>query len=168
VAQFSRQTPIEAIAALTQILPRLLGDTRHSDRIALTTSTIMQTANANGWKTTTNGPATVISSPDGHCTLTHTPDAETRWSFRSSLHDGFDTDWSATFTRDTPVRAVGQFFAHLASTEPVQRAFKEVPYLVQISPSSLITPVAGASVNPRLQHAAVQAAQAHTAISPRR
>lgn len=167
-AQFSRQTPIEAIAALTQTLPQLLGDTRHCERIALTTSTLPQTAKANDWRTTAEGSATVITSPDGHCELRHTPDADNRWTFRSSLHDGFDTEWTATFTRDTPVRAVAQFFAHLASTEPVQRAFKEIPYLVQVSPSSLITPVTGASVNPHVHHAVAQAAQAHTSFSPRR
>ncbi|MGW4345347.1 DUF317 domain-containing protein [Streptomyces sp. NPDC004690] len=167
-AQFSRQTPIEAIAAVTQVLPQMVGDTRHCDRIALTASTIPQTANANDWKTTVDGPATVITSPDGHCALTHTPDADNRWTFRSSLHDGFDTDWTATFTRDTPVRVVAQFFAHLASTEPVQRTFKEIPYLVQVSSSSLITPVAGASVSPHLHHAVAQAVQAHSGIFPRR
>ncbi|MFC8567398.1 hypothetical protein ACFUIW_16730 [Streptomyces sp. NPDC057245] len=34
----SRQTPIEAIAAVTQALPQLLGDDRHIDRIPLTTT----------------------------------------------------------------------------------------------------------------------------------
>ncbi|MZE72821.1 DUF317 domain-containing protein [Streptomyces sp. SID5789] len=37
-ARFTRQTPIEAIAAVTQALPQLLGDDRHIDRIPLTTT----------------------------------------------------------------------------------------------------------------------------------
>ncbi|MFC8708856.1 MULTISPECIES: DUF317 domain-containing protein [unclassified Streptomyces] len=109
-----------------------------------------------------------IRLPDRHCELAHTPDTENRWTIRSSLYDGFDTDWTATFTRDTPVRAVGQSFAHLATTEPVERVFAEVPHLVQMSSSAVITPVTGASVTPHVHHAVVQATQAHTGSPPRR
>ncbi|MFB6539200.1 DUF317 domain-containing protein [Streptomyces noursei] len=34
--QFSRQTPMEAVAAVTQALPQLLGDHRHAERIPIT------------------------------------------------------------------------------------------------------------------------------------
>lgn len=72
------------------------------------------------------------------------------------MYDGFDTHWDASFTQDTPERLVAQFFAHLATTTPVERAFRDVPYLVQDLDDALITPVRGAAVNPHVHHAGAQ------------
>ncbi|WP_198358303.1 DUF317 domain-containing protein [Streptomyces fildesensis] len=167
-ARFSRQTPAEALAAVTQVLPQLLGDTRHADRIPLTTNTLAQTAELNGWAIVRAGPITLFTSPDEHCHLRHEPDTEVPWRFEHSLYEGFDTEWNATFTRDTPERLVAQFFTHLASDEPVERVLKEVPFLVQNSDSALITPVSGAAVSPHAHHAVAQAARAHADRHPRR
>ncbi|MEV8351890.1 DUF317 domain-containing protein [Streptomyces niveus] len=62
--------------------------------------------------------------------------------------------WHASFTRDTPERLVSQFFVHLSTTAPVERAFRDVPHLVQGLGDALITPVRGAAVNPHVHHAA--------------
>ncbi|MCZ4101795.1 DUF317 domain-containing protein [Streptomyces sp. H39-C1] len=167
-ARFSRQTPAEALAAVTQILPQLLGDTRHADRIPLTTSTLAQTAELNGWRIVRAGPITLLTSPDEHCHLRHEPDTEVPWRFEHSLYEGFDTEWSVTFTRDAPEYLVAQFFAHLASDVPVERVFNEVPFLVQHSDSALVTPVNGAAVNPHAHHAVAHAARAHADRQPRR
>jgi hypothetical protein len=167
-AQFSRQTPIEAIAAVTQALPQLLGDIRHADRIPLTTSTLGQIAALHGWTTTRPEATTVHTSPDGHCVLTHEPDGERPWRFTHSLYDGFDTEWTATLSRDTPEQLTRQFFAHLADPTPVERFFKDLPYLVQSSSGALITPVNTAAVSPYVHHAAAQAALAHAGRPPRR
>ncbi|GAA3212146.1 hypothetical protein GCM10020256_11360 [Streptomyces thermocoprophilus] len=56
------------------------------------------------------------------------------------MYDGFDTHWDASFTQDTPERLVAQFFTHLATTTPVERTFRDVPYLVQNLDDALITP----------------------------
>ncbi|MFF7400562.1 DUF317 domain-containing protein [Streptomyces murinus] len=161
-AQFSRQTPIETIAAVTQALPQLLDDTRHADRIPLTPQTIAQSAGRNSWTSRTEEGTTVRTSPDGHCVLTHEPSSELTWQIRNSLYEGVDTEWSATFTFDTPEPVVAQFFAHLTSGVPVERVFAEVPFLVRDSASALITPVRDAAVNPHTHHAVAQADQAHT------
>ncbi|MBT2509185.1 DUF317 domain-containing protein [Streptomyces sp. ISL-98] len=154
--QFSRQTPIEAIAAVTQALPQLLGDRRHADRIPLTTSTLAQIADMNHWQA---GDGT-FTTPDGHCLLQHTPGDETPWRFQHHVYDGFDTHWHATFTQDTPEQLVAQFFTHLATTTPVERAFRDIPYLVQHLDDALITPVRRAAVNPHVHHAGAQLAHA--------
>lgn len=46
---FSRQAPLEAVAAVTQALPQLLGDTRHSDRIPITDTPLDQLADLHDW-----------------------------------------------------------------------------------------------------------------------
>ncbi|WP_407549066.1 DUF317 domain-containing protein [Streptomyces sp. Pv4-95] len=48
---FSRQAPLEAVAAVTQALPQLLGDPRHADRIPITDMPLDQIAELNGWST---------------------------------------------------------------------------------------------------------------------
>lgn len=75
------------------------------------------------------------------------------------MYDGFDTHWNASFTRDTPERLVAQFFTHLSTTAPVERAFRDIPHLVQDLNDALITPINGV-VNPHVRHAA--AALGHT------
>ncbi|GAA4781854.1 DUF317 domain-containing protein [Streptomyces ziwulingensis] len=156
-ARFTRQTPIEAIAAVTQVLPQSLGDRRHAERIPLTTSSLAQTARLTDWAETRDGQSTTFTSADGHCTLTHQPDDHLRWHIRHSLFDGFDTDWSAAFTRAAPARLVAQFFAHLTADTPVERTYGDLPYLAQRSSDALITPVHGAAVNPHVHHALARA-----------
>ncbi|MGX1115919.1 hypothetical protein RKD37_001282 [Streptomyces ambofaciens] len=155
-ARFTRQTPIEAIAAVTQALPQLLGDDRHIGRIPLTTTPLAQIAELNHWHREDD----TFTSPDGHCHLQHTPTEHTPWRFRHHVYDGFDTHWDASFTQDTPERLVAQFFTHLATTTPVERTFRDVPYLVQNLDDALITPVHRAAVNPHVHHAATQLGRA--------
>ncbi|MEV5843626.1 DUF317 domain-containing protein [Streptomyces sp. NPDC051985] len=152
-ARFTRQTPIEAIAAVTQALPQLAGDFRHADRIPLTTSTLAEIAELNHWRHEDSG---TFTSPDGHCRLKHAPAKETPWRFRHHVYDGFGTHWDASFTQDTPEQPVAQFFAHLSTTAPVERAFPDVPHLVQDLDTAVITPVRGAVANPHVHHAAAQ------------
>lgn len=151
-ARFTRQTPIEAIAAVTQALPQLIGDHRHADQIPLTTSTLAEIADLNHW----HHEGDTFTSPDSHCHLQHAPGEETPWRIRHHVYEGFDTHWDASFTQDAPERLVAQFFAHLATTTPVERAFRDVPYLVQDLDDVLITPVRGAAVNPHVHHAGAQ------------
>lgn len=160
-ARFTRQTPIETIAAVTQVLPQLLSDHRHNDRIPLTTSTLADIAQLNGWAASPHGDA--FTSPDGQCALRHTADSEVAWRAAHGLYEGFDTHWNATFTQDTPEVLVAQFFAHLASTLPVERKYGDIPYLVRDLGDALITPVRGAAVNPHVHHAAAQAGRVHHA-----
>lgn len=151
-ARFTRQTPIEAIAAVTQALPQLLGDDRHIDRIPLTTAPLVHIADVNHW--TREG--VTFTSPDGHCHLKYIGGKETPWRFRHHVHGGFDTHWYAAFTQDTPQRLVAQFFTHLATPTPAERAFGDVPHLVQNLDDALITPVRAAAANPHVHHAAAQ------------
>ncbi|MET9294383.1 DUF317 domain-containing protein [Streptomyces sp. NPDC003077] len=160
-AEFSRQTPVESLAALSQALPQFLGDRRHAERIPVTTATLAQIAALNHW--TAAPDQTAFASPDGRCVLRHAPDAETAWRFRHAVHDGFDTHWQAIFTRQVPEALVAQFFAHLATPEPVERAFRDIPYLARDLGQALITPVRGAAVSPRVHHAVAQAARTHPA-----
>ncbi|MFE9686748.1 DUF317 domain-containing protein [Streptomyces sp. NPDC006285] len=161
-AQFGRHTPIEAIAAFAQALPQFLGDTRHADRIPLATSTLVESARLNGWDMTTDAEATVFTSADGHCVLTHEPHADLRWQIRHCLADDADTAWTASATQATPARLVGQFFAHLASIAPVRRTVQDLPARVQSHPGVQITLVAGApdEARPALARAA-QTPMAH-------
>ncbi|MFE1802356.1 DUF317 domain-containing protein [Streptomyces sp. NPDC059517] len=103
-AQFGRHTPIEAIAAFTQALPQFLGDTRHADRIPLSTNTLVECARLNGWDMTADAQATVFTSADGHCVLTHAPHADRRWQIQHRLADDADTAWFASVTQATPAR----------------------------------------------------------------
>ncbi|MEV4341902.1 DUF317 domain-containing protein [Streptomyces sp. NPDC049590] len=160
--------PIEAIAAVAQVLPQSLGDARHADRLPLTTTALDQTAALNGWAATHTEATTVYTSPDGHCVLTHEPDSELPWRFTHSVYDGFDTEWTATVSRDAPEELARQFFAHLANPAPVERLFKDLPYLVQNGSGALITPATTAPVSPHVHHAAAQAARAHAGRPPRR
>lgn len=162
-AEFTRQTPIEAVAAVTQCLPQLLGDHRHADRIPLTTATLADTAELNRW-TASAGNGT-FTSPDGHCTLTrdHNPDAEPAVTVTHSVNDGFDTHWTGVFTPDVPERLIAQFFVHLSTTAPVEREFREIPFLAHDLGDALITPVhGGGGLNPHVHHAAAQAGRALT------
>ncbi|MFD3589790.1 DUF317 domain-containing protein [Streptomyces sp. NPDC058683] len=98
----------------------------------------------------------VFTSPDGHCHLQHTPAQQTPWRFRHHVYDGFDTHWGASFTQETPEEVIAQFFTHLATTTPVERTFRDLPYLVQDLDDVLITAVRPSTVNPHVDHADAQ------------
>jgi hypothetical protein len=164
-AKFTRQTPVEAIAAVAQALPQLLGDHRHSEQIFLTAGS--PSSVAAGHQGTAHRDGNGFTAPDGHCTLRRTSQSPATWTVNASLYEGFDTEWSAVFT-GAPERLVAQFVAGVASDIPVERAFGDIPYLVQRSSSALITPVRGAAVNPHVHHAVALAAQAHADRNPRR
>ncbi|MFD5779449.1 DUF317 domain-containing protein [Streptomyces sp. NPDC058220] len=115
--RFSRQTPIEAIAAFTQALPQLIGDRRHFDRIPLTTSTLAEIADLNHWRADDG----TFTSRDGRCLLRHTPGDETLWRFQHHVYDGFDTHWHASFTQDTPERLVTQPCRSRGETRPARQ-----------------------------------------------
>lgn len=78
-AAFSRQAPLEAVAAVTQALPQLLDDTRHSDRIPITDMSLDQLAELHGWAAKDKG---VLTSPDHYCRLEHTRGEEIGWQGR--------------------------------------------------------------------------------------
>ncbi|WP_435124623.1 DUF317 domain-containing protein [Actinacidiphila sp. bgisy144] len=149
-AEFSRQTPIEAVAAVTQVLPQMIGDRRHSDQMALTTSSLMQIAELSGW----NSEEGTHISPDGHCRLHHTS-AGNRWKFQHDVYEGFDTQWDASFT-GAPHQLVAHFLAHLASSAPVERRFGDVPFLVQNYEGAHITAARGTATPPQIHHAVSQ------------
>ncbi|MFE7889312.1 DUF317 domain-containing protein [Streptomyces sp. NPDC057412] len=74
--QFSRDTPIEAIAAVTQALPQLLGDVRHAERIPITDMPLDQLAALNDWSL--QGGA--LTSPDWYCRLNTRDNSPTEWA----------------------------------------------------------------------------------------
>ncbi|ELS55911.1 DUF317 domain-containing protein [Streptomyces viridochromogenes] len=144
--QFSRQTPLEAVAAVTQALPQLLGDTRHAERIPITEMPLDQLAALNDWSVE-NG---ALTSPDWCCQFLHTPDADITWR---AWHAFFEKQPLAAFTRDAPEALVRNFFAHLATPTAVERGFADVPLSTRYEHSNLITPVRGATINPHVDHA---------------
>ncbi|MEV0577106.1 DUF317 domain-containing protein [Streptomyces sp. NPDC050392] len=166
--EFSRQTPSEIIASVTQALPQLLGDRRHTDRIPLPTESVAHLAEASGWSVTATAAGVAWKSPDEHCAVEHSADPDHPWQIAHSVYDGFDTHWTATFTPDVPDQLVAQFFTHLVSSIPVERVYREVPFLVQTSNSALITPVKNAAVNPHTHHAVAQATRTFEQTHQRR
>ncbi|MEU4259114.1 DUF317 domain-containing protein [Streptomyces fradiae] len=158
--EFGRQTPSEAIASVTQALPQLLGDHRHADRIPLAAEPVAHLAKTSGWEASSTAAGMAWASPDGHCTVEHGTDPVRPWRFEHSVYDGFDTHWTATFTPEVPERLVAQFFTHLATSTPVERVFRDVPYFVQDLDDALITPVHRAAVNPHVHHAGAQIGRA--------
>ncbi|MDF3292393.1 DUF317 domain-containing protein [Streptomyces silvisoli] len=159
--EFTRQTPIEAVAAVARSLPQLLGDQRHADGIPLTSRTLTEIAVLNNWTVSPDG--STFASRDEHCTLRHMPEAEVAWSAQHSVHDESDTQWNVSFTRDAPEVLVAQFFTHLSTHTPVERTYRDIPRLVRDMDEALITPVRGAAVNPRVHHVAAQIGRIHSA-----
>ncbi|MFD9817507.1 DUF317 domain-containing protein [Streptomyces violascens] len=145
-AVFSRQTPLEAVAAVTQALPQLLGDARHAERIPVTDMPLDQIAGLNGWSAGDG----FFASPDLYCRLERTPGEEIAWQVEHAYFEGAPL---ATFTRDIPECLVGNFFSHLAAPMAVERAFADVPLSTRHEHSALITPVRQAAINPRIDHA---------------
>ncbi|MBQ0855499.1 DUF317 domain-containing protein [Streptomyces sp. BH-SS-21] len=146
--RFSRQAPLEAVAAVTQALPQLLGDTRHAERIPITDMPLNQLAELNDWSVEDG----VLTSPDGYCHLLPTPDEDIAWR---AEHTFFEKQPLATFTRDAPEGLVRNFFAHL--TEPaVERDFADILFSTRYEHSGLITPAGGAAINPHVDHALAQ------------
>ncbi|MEU2231280.1 DUF317 domain-containing protein [Streptomyces vietnamensis] len=124
----TRQTPLEALAGITQALPQLLGDTRHADRIPLTKRSVADIADLYGWIT----DAGSSTSPDGHCTVHHA--ASQPWRVEHSVHEGhegFDTHWTVRSTGAVPVQLPAQFLTCLATPDPVERTLADVPYLAR-------------------------------------
>ncbi|RZD82177.1 DUF317 domain-containing protein [Streptomyces albidoflavus] len=167
-AQFTGQTPVEAVTALLQALPNTLGDTRHAHRIETVTGTPSEIASAAGWSPATEAEATTYTSPDSHCRVTHQPGSDVPWRVEHSVYDGFDTHWTGTFTRNTPDQLVSQFLANLSSSAPVERLRHEIPYMALHSGDALITPAAGTTPSPHLHHAVAEVVQAHTSHRPGR
>ncbi|MFD8847590.1 DUF317 domain-containing protein [Streptomyces sp. NPDC059604] len=153
-AEFTRQTPIEAIASVTQALPQMLGDHRHANRIPLTTEYVAPTARRSGWDLKKTASGVTWTSPDGHCAVEHTTDPEHPWRIIHSVYDGFDTHWCANFTRDTPEQLVAQFLAHLSDETPVERRFADVPALAL--GSAVITPARTSVLGSHTSHAIAQ------------
>lgn len=158
-ALFSGRTPTEAIAAFVHALPQFLGDDRHTEQLPLDTRTFVEIADCNGWTMATDGTATVFTSSDGHGILTHTPDAETRWTVRHVLPGDAGTRWSADCTRATPPLLVAQFFAALVGTTPAERAFGSPPSLAHNASSAAITRVHDTTLTPLTRQAPAPARQ---------
>ncbi|MEU8784815.1 DUF317 domain-containing protein [Streptomyces sp. NPDC048637] len=148
-AVFSRQAPLEAVAAVTQALPQVLGDARHSERIPITDMPLDQLTELNGWSAEDN----VLTSPDLYCRLEHTPGQEITWQVEHVYFEGAPL---ATFTQDTPECLVRQFFSHLTAPMGVERVFADIPLSTLQANSALITPVRGAAVNAHIHHALAQ------------
>lgn len=146
---FSRQAPLEAVAAVTQTLPQLLGDHLHSARIPITDMPLDQLAALNGWSVD-NGARTL---PDLCCRLKHAPGKEIAWQVE---HLYYENAPLATFTRDAPESLVRNFFAHLASPMAVERAVANVPLSTRYEDSTRITPVRGTAMNLHIEHALAQ------------
>ncbi|AZK97027.1 MULTISPECIES: DUF317 domain-containing protein [Streptomyces] len=147
--QFSHQAPLEAVAAVTQALPQLLGDTRNAERIPITDMPMDQLAALNGWSIESGG----LTSPDWYCQLLHTPGEDITWR---AWHAFFEKQPLAAFTRDAPEGLVRNFFAHLATKTAVERAFADVPLSTRYEHSALITPVRRAVINPHFDHSLAQ------------
>ncbi|MGZ2362115.1 DUF317 domain-containing protein [Streptomyces sp. 372A] len=153
-AVFSRQAPLEAVAAFTQALPQLLGDGRHAEQIPVTREPLDQIAALNDW----SAEGSSFVSPDRYCRIEHTPAAD---DARKVEHVYFENDPLATFMQSTPEQLVGNFFAHLATPVPVERAFTDIPLSTRYEHSGLITPVRGAAINPQVAHALAQLGRPH-------
>ncbi|MGW6796828.1 DUF317 domain-containing protein [Streptomyces chartreusis] len=145
-ATFSRQMPMEAIAAVTQALPQLLGDNRQAERIPITDMPLDQLADLNDWSV----EGGTLTSPDRYCRLVYTPHEEIAWQVE---HVNFENAALATFTKDTPTGLVRNLFAHLAMPTPVERTFADVPISTRYGHGAVITPGRGAAVNPHVHHA---------------
>ncbi|MCL2728394.1 MAG: DUF317 domain-containing protein [Actinomycetia bacterium] len=146
-AAFSRQAPLEAVAAITQTLPQLLGDTRHRNRIPITQMPLDQLADLHGWAAGDDG---ALTSPDHYCRLQHTPGREIGWQVE---HLYFENAPLATFTQDAPEVLVRQFFAYLAARAPVERSFGDLPVSTRRQHSARVTPVRQAGVDTELVQA---------------
>lgn len=140
---------MEAVAAVPQALPQLLGDSRHADRIPITDMPPDKVAELHGW----TAEDSLLTSPDLYCRLEHTPGQEITWQVEHVYYEGAPL---ATFTQDAPECLVSSFFSHLATPMAVERAFADIPLSARHGNSALITPVRGAAANPQVHHALAQ------------
>ncbi|MFE6457799.1 DUF317 domain-containing protein [Streptomyces cinereoruber] len=151
----TQQTPLEALASVTQALPQLLDDTRHSDRIGLTDYTVAEIARLYDWTTADNASGVSFISPDGHCTVHHAPGTERPWHVEHSVWDGVGTRWTVSFEGEVPDALARQFFLFLATDAPVERTVEDIPHLArgqaQMAPLNR-KPLSGA-LGPHLAHA---------------
>lgn len=164
--QISRQAPTEAVSAVAQSLPQLLGDHRHAEQISITTLSLREIAVTNRWVRAPDNSA--YSSPDSHCSVHHRPRHGVGWSFEHSVYDGFDTHWSATFTDGVPAPLVAQFFSHVASSTPVERQYREIPFLSLDLGAAIITPAHSAGLGAHVHHALAQIPQPRLPGAPSR
>ncbi|MFJ9900695.1 DUF317 domain-containing protein [Streptomyces sp. NPDC091280] len=148
-AAFSRDAPLEAVAAVTQALPQLLGDTRHAERIPITDMPLDQIAEHNHW----HAEADALISPDMYCRLEHVPGEATAWQVEHLYHPDAPL---ATFTHAIPEGLVRNFFSHLATPMPVERTYSDVPLGTRHGHTILITPVRGAAIHPQAHHTLAQ------------
>jgi hypothetical protein len=155
----SRETPIEAITAMLGVLPQFLGERRHAQRFSVTQRAFPRIAQDSGWAMTADGDTTTFRSADGRCSLRHVPEAEIRWTARLTLTDS-EPHWHASFTRAVPTRLVAQFFSHLASPDPVERTFTDLPGLVASGGIAVIAPLPATAGTPAPSPAADPAARA--------
>ncbi|MEW1699025.1 DUF317 domain-containing protein [Streptomyces sp. NPDC093249] len=142
----TRNTPLEALAAVTQVLPQLLGDTRHADRIPLTAHSVPEIAELNGW----SRKGTSFTSPDGHCTMHHEPDLP--WRVEHSVYGGVGTEWSVRTAGELPKALAAQFLSFLSMPDPVERSLDDIPQLAR-SRARMTSLTGGGGLGPQLLHA---------------
>lgn len=93
-------------------------------------------------------------SPDGHCTLWHTPGSAWAWWVETDMYGKADTQWDASFSTHVLTALVTRFVTHLTNPEPVQRRFGTI--LALAVPFALITPACVPLGNAQLAHALSQ------------
>ncbi|GHD79522.1 hypothetical protein GCM10010336_61710 [Streptomyces goshikiensis] len=62
-------------------------------------------------------------------------------------------------TEAVPVPLVAQFFSHLASSLPVERQYREIPYLARELGAAIITPAQSVGLGAEVHHALAQIPQ---------
>ncbi|WP_433549103.1 DUF317 domain-containing protein [Streptomyces sp. CA-294286] len=138
--QFSRGTPVELIGHLVFSLPQLVDDRRFAETIGvLPTAGLAEVAAHTQWATSRTKDGIAFTSPDGHCSLRHSPRAigiHTKWAFQHS-HTGRTPDWEARFTAGTPTPLVVRFFTSLTSIAPAGRRTPGLTGTVQQSRTAL-------------------------------
>ncbi|MFE0772162.1 DUF317 domain-containing protein [Streptomyces sp. NPDC058861] len=150
----TQQTPMEVLAGVTPLLPLLLTNIRHPDRIGLSDYTVAELARLYDWTTADNASGVSFTSPDGHCTVRHTPGTEQPWYAEHSVRDGVGTRWHVAFEGEVPDALARQFFLYLATDVPVERTLEDIPRLAR--GQAQMTPLGGkppsGALGPQLSH----------------
>ncbi|CAO0837415.1 hypothetical protein SMICM17S_11124 [Streptomyces microflavus] len=114
-AEFTRQVPVEAIAAVTQTLPQVLGDDRYADRIPFANEYPASIAKNHGWAIRGTAHGTTWTSPErtlqgrthrgyrAHLAIHALGPRRFRHGLVSRLHRGHPDPGRRT-VRDPPVR----------------------------------------------------------------
>ncbi|MFI5804359.1 DUF317 domain-containing protein [Streptomyces sp. NPDC051561] len=164
-ATFTRQTPIEAVAAVLRALPQLSGDQRSVKRYGrLTDTSLADLAEQHDWRNRPGEAGVRFASPDGHCIVQQTPDAGNRWVFEHVVLDHADTRWAATFSSSAPEPLVGRFFTNLAGPIPVERFLSEVPPVLREVTTARVTPVRPVRQTSAPSRTAPEPPQSHVAV----